>query len=165
MRTIPDVTKRSADHYAQSTARPYPPERSGVDHCFGCSPSNDKGLRLEFFRHDDGTIETRHQTAGHHCGFDNVIHGGIQAVILDEVMGVAAQSSLPTKAPDLACATAEMRLTYLRPAFTADEVIGRAWVVAVAGRDIHVKAVLLSSDMVELTTAESRWRQMGTEPS
>ncbi|MCS5675846.1 MAG: hypothetical protein NZ605_12670 [Acidimicrobiales bacterium] len=66
-------------------------------------------MRLTFFRHDNGTIETRHQAAEHHCGFDTVIHGEIQAAILDEVMGVAAHGSLPTKAPDLACATAEMR--------------------------------------------------------
>ena len=109
MRPISHVTKSSADPYPQSAAEPYPLERSGVDHCFGCSVSNDEGLRLAFFRYDNGTIETRHQAAEHHCGFDTVIHRGIQAAILDEVMGVAAHGSLPTKAPDLSCATAEMR--------------------------------------------------------
>jgi len=164
MRTIPHVTKSSADPYPQSTAEPYQLERSGVGHCFGCAVSNDEGLRLAFFRYDNGTIETRHQAAEHHCGFDTVIHGGIQAAILDEVMGVAAHGSLPIEAPDLACATAEMHLTYLRPAFIANEVIGRAWVVAVEDRDIYVESVLLSSDMREVTTATSRWRQMRTEP-
>ena len=57
-----------------------------------------------------------------------------------------------------------MHLTYLRPAFIADEVIRRAWVAAVEDRDIYVESVLLSSEMRELTTATSRWRQMGTEP-
>ena len=165
MRTIPQVTKDSKDRYLPGSARPYPPNRSGGDRCFGCSASNEKGLRLAFFKYEDGTIETRHRTAQHHCGFDTVIHGGIQAAILDEVMGVAAQSSLPPEAPDLACATAEMHLTYLRPAFIDDEVIGRAWVVGVKDRDVHVQGVLLSSEMAELTTAESRWRQMRTEPS
>lgn len=164
MRTIPDVTKSSTDPYGHSAAEPYPLERSGVDRCFGCSVSNTEGLRLEFFRYGDGTVETRHQTAEHHCGFDTVIHGGIQAAILDEVMGVAAHGSLPSEAPALACATAEMHLRYLRPAFIANEVIGRAWVVAVKERDIYVESVLLSSDMRELTTATSRWRQMRTEP-
>jgi acyl-CoA thioesterase FadM len=80
-------------------------------------------------------------------------------------MGVAAQDSLPTEAPDLACATAEMHLTYVRPAFIADEVIARAWVVAIEDSDIYVEAVLLSSDMIELTTAKSRWQQMRAEPA
>jgi uncharacterized protein (TIGR00369 family) len=165
MPTIPDVTKPSRDYYERTTPSPYPLERSGVDQCFGCSTSNDEGLRLSFFRYDDGTIETRHLTEQHHCGFDTVIHGGIQAAILDEVMGVAAQSTLTHEAPDLACATAEMHLSYLRPAFLAEEVVARAWVTEVEGRDIFVEGVLLSSEMVEVTTATSRWRQMRYEPT
>ena len=80
-------------------------------------------------------------------------------------MGVAAQSSLPENASDLACATAEMHLSYLRPAFLAEEVIGRAWIVDVKDRDIFVEGVLLSSELVEVTTATSRWRQMRYEPT
>ena len=165
MPTIPHVTKRSSDYYRQVVSKPFPLERSGVDQCFGCSSSNENGLRLEFARYEDGTIETRHRTAQHHCGFDTVIHGGIHAALLDEVMGVAAQSSLPPDAPDLACATAEMHLNYLRPAFIAEEVIGRAWIVNIDDRDIFVEGVLLSSELVEVTTATSRWRQMRYEPT
>ena len=80
-------------------------------------------------------------------------------------MGVAAQRTLTHEAPDLACATAEMQLKYLRPAFLAEEVIARAWVTEVEGRDIFVEGVLLSSEMVEVTTATSRWRQMRYEPT
>lgn len=165
MPTIHHVTNRSSDQYANAAATPFLLERSGVNQCFGCSSTNENGLRLKFVRYDDGTIETRHRTAKHHCGFDTVIHGGIQAAILDEVMGVAAQSSLPENASDLACATAEMHLSYLRPAFLAEEVIGRAWIVDVKDRDIFVKGVLLSSELVEVTTASSRWRQMRYEPT
>ncbi|PDH68267.1 MAG: hypothetical protein CNE88_05900 [Acidimicrobiales bacterium MED-G01] len=165
MPTIRYVTKRSRDYYEETSPSPYPLERSGVDRCFGCSTSNEKGLGLTFSRYDDGTIETHHLTEQHHCGFDTVIHGGIQAAILDEVMGVAAQSALTDEALDLACATAEMHLNYLRPAFLAEEVIARAWVTEVEGRDIFVEGVLLSSEMVEVTTATSRWRQMRYEPT
>ena len=159
------MTKRSRDYYEEASPSPYPLERSGVDRCFGCSTSNEKGLGLTFSRYDDGTIETHQLTEQHHCGFDTVIHGGIQAAILDEVMGVAAQSALTDEALDLACATAEMHLNYLRPAFLAEEVIARAWVTEVEGRDIFVEGVLLSSEMVEVTTATSRWRQMRYEPT
>jgi len=163
--TISNVTKSTPDYYRQTTPKPYPLERSGVDRCFGCSTFNDKGLGLIFSRYDDGTIETRHLTEQHHCGFDTVIHGGIQATILDEVMGVAAQSTLANEASDLACATAEMNLSYLKPAFLSEEVVARAWVVNIDGRDIYVEGVLLSSEMVEVTTATSRWRQMRYQPT
>tara|TARA_Y100001970_G_scaffold192210_1_gene233604 strand:- start:14639 stop:15118 length:480 start_codon:yes stop_codon:yes gene_type:complete len=159
------VTTSPPDYYRQTTPSPYPLERSGVDQCFGCSTSNDKGLGLVFSRYDDGTVETTHLTQQHHCGFDTVIHGGIQAAILDEVMGVAAQSTLTKEASDLACATAEMKLSYLRPAFLSEEVTARAWVVKIDGRDIYVDGVLLSSEMVEVTTATSRWRQMRYQPT
>ena len=158
------MTTSPQDYYRQLTPTPYPLERSGAEQCFGCSTSNDNGLGLTFSKYDDGTIETRHLTDQHHCGFDTVIHGGIQAAILDEVMGVAAQGSLGDETSDLACATAEMNLRYLRPAFLAKEVTARAWVVDVDGRDIYVEGVLLSSEMVEVTTANSRWRQMRYEP-
>ena len=49
--------------------------------------------------------------------------------------------------------------------FLAEEVIARAWVTEVEGRDIFVEGVLLSTEMVEVTTATSRWRQMRYEPT
>lgn len=78
---------------------------------------------------------------------------------------MAAQSMLANEASDLACATAEMNLSYLKPAFLAEEVVARAWVVNIDGRDIYVEGVLLSSEMVEVTTATSRWRQMRYQPT
>lgn len=135
-------------------------DRSGVDRCFGCGEANDGGLHLRFVRLDDGTVETRHKTAPHHCGLDTVVHGGIQATILDEVMGVAAQLSLPPDATDLACVTAEMHLTYRRPVPLADEVIARAKVERIDGRDVYVDGAIVDPDGKRLTEASSRWRQL-----
>ena len=165
MRTIRDVMKSEKTYYQVNQPEPVPMTRSGVGGCFGCSPSNDFGLQLQFTQYGDGTIEARHQTAQHHCGFDTVIHGGIQATLLDEVMGVAAQRSLPSDGSDLACATAEMHLEYLRPAFLANEVICRAWVTEIDGRDIYAEGALLSADAAPSTKATSRWRQMRYEPT
>ncbi len=135
-------------------------ERSGVDRCFGCGEKNEGGLRLRFDRYDDGTVETRHRTAEHHCGLDAVVHGGIQATILDEVMGVAAQLSLPDGSPDLACVTAEMHLRYRRPVPMAGEVIARARVDGIDGLDLHVTGAIVDPDGTALTEATSRWRQL-----
>jgi uncharacterized protein (TIGR00369 family) len=135
-------------------------DRSGVDRCFGCGMANDEGLRLGFTRFTNGVIETRHQTAPHHCGLDTVVHGGIQATILDEVMGVAAQLSLPDDAPDLACVTAEMSLSYRRPVPMAEPVVARALVDRVDGRDMFVSGAIVAEDGTVLTEATSRWRQL-----
>ncbi len=142
------------------TSAPIEIDRSGVDRCFGCGAANEQGLHLEFTRFSNGLIETRHQTAPHHCGLDTVVHGGIQATVLDEVMGVAAQLSLPEDASDLACVTAEMHLTYKRPVPMAEQVIARARVDRIDGRDMYVSGGIVADDGQVLTEARSRWRQL-----
>lgn len=135
-------------------------DRSMVDRCFGCGAANDDGLQLTFSQFADGTVETRHRTAPHHCGLDTVVHGGIQATVLDEVMGVAAQLSLPADASDMACVTAEMYLQYRRPVPMADEVVARAVIDRIDGRDIYVTGAIVNDDGEALTAASSRWRQL-----
>ncbi len=137
-------------------------DRSMVDRCFGCGQGNEEGLRLLFAQYDDGTVETRHRPASHHCGLDTVVHGGIQATILDEVMGVAAQLSLPTDASDLACVTAEMNLRYRAPVPMDGEVIARARIDRIDGRDMYVVGGIVDDEGEMLTEAESRWRQLRT---
>jgi acyl-coenzyme A thioesterase PaaI-like protein len=50
--------------------------------CFGCGPSNDKGLRIRSFEEGDELIcEWRPQP--HHLAFENVLNGGICGALLD----------------------------------------------------------------------------------
>lgn len=140
--------------------RPVEVDRSGVDNCFGCGQANDQGLRLAFEQRADGTVEAVHHPAAHHCGLDTVVHGGIQATILDEVMGVAAQLSLPGDAGDAACVTAEMSLRYRRPVPMDGPVVARATVEQIVGRDIHVTGRIVDDEGQPLTEATSRWRQL-----
>ena len=88
------------------------------------------------------------------------MHGGIQATILDEVMGVAAQTAIQNSTSDAACVTAEMHLTYRRPVPMSREVLARAKVIEIKGKDIHVSGAIYGLDGAELTTALSRWRQL-----
>lgn len=75
----------------EGSAQPITIDRDAVGRCFGCGQANEHGFRMTFARYPDGTVESRHRTAPHHCGVDTVVHGGIQATLLDEVMGVAAR--------------------------------------------------------------------------
>ena len=140
-------------------------DRSAVGSCFGCGQANEAGLRMTFARYPDGTVESRHVTAPHHCGVDTVVHGGIQATLLDEVMGVAAQLGLDGASTDAPCVTAEMQLAYKRPVPMADEVVVRARLVRVDGRDLHIEGAIVAGDGTPLTTAASRWRQLRDVPA
>jgi len=54
--------------------------------CFGCSPMNPAGLRLEFYT-DGDAIFSWLKVPDHLCGWKNLAHGGVISAILDEVMG------------------------------------------------------------------------------
>lgn len=136
-------------------------ERDGLNACFGCGSDNAHGLRLRFRMLEDGrTVETRLRPAGHFAGVDGVLHGGIQSTVLDEVMGVAAQFALPQGAGREPCVTAELSVRFLRPVPMDGEVVARARVVRVDGRDLYVHAEIVGDDGAELATARSRWRQL-----
>ncbi len=51
--------------------------------CFGCSPYNPIGLNLQFYEIDD-YIESEWKPCTHYEGYPGSIHGGIQAVLMDE---------------------------------------------------------------------------------
>jgi len=52
--------------------------------CFVCSPHNAVGLHLDFYL-DGDVIKARWKPEDQYQGYPNVLHGGIQATLLDEV--------------------------------------------------------------------------------
>jgi len=53
-------------------------------YCFACSPHNPIGLQLSFVETDEG-VETAWSPKQYYEGYPGVIHGGIQATLIDEV--------------------------------------------------------------------------------
>lgn len=52
--------------------------------CFGCSPTNPYGLKCKFV--DEGEYVTCHwMPSENYQGFFHVLHGGIQATLIDEI--------------------------------------------------------------------------------
>lgn len=52
--------------------------------CFGCSPSNAAGLRMEFYEDGEEVVSTWYPEDDYQ-GFHDVLHGGIQATLMDEI--------------------------------------------------------------------------------
>lgn len=52
--------------------------------CFVCSPDNPIGLQLDFYLDDDRVV-TIWDPNPNFQGYPNILHGGIQATLLDEV--------------------------------------------------------------------------------
>jgi acyl-coenzyme A thioesterase PaaI-like protein len=86
-----DRKERNVNPATVETESPMRPLNVRRDHgCFGCGRLNPHGLRLEFFRTDDGqAVWTPFTPALEHEGYAGVVHGGIVSAVLDEVMAWA----------------------------------------------------------------------------
>jgi len=63
--------------------------------CFGCSPDNSQGLRMQFSDEGDHVISTW-QPENNFQGWNNVLHGGIQATLMDEIASWVVFAKLGT---------------------------------------------------------------------
>ncbi len=64
--------------------------RAAYDECFGCGMANPIGLRLDGFARSDSTVIAHFTPRTEYNGFSGVIHGGIVATALDEIMAWTA---------------------------------------------------------------------------
>ncbi len=86
---------------------PYP-KYEGYN-CFGCSPENAHGLKMEFFEDGDHVI-CNWQPSNFLQGYHNVLHGGIQATLMDEIGSWFVQVKLKT-----AGVTSNLNVRYIKP--------------------------------------------------
>jgi uncharacterized protein (TIGR00369 family) len=85
--------------------------------CFVCGESNAIGLRLRF-ETDGGVVRTHFTPRPEHIGFKGVVHGGIIATLLDEIMVWAC--AVRTKRFGYC---AEMTVRFQKPLRPNEEVI------------------------------------------
>ncbi len=137
--------------------------------CFGCSPHNERGLQLTFTRAGGSAVQVSYTAPDHTCGAPGVIHGGIQAALLDEAIGFAVYAhDHPAGTPGAAggalarrkVVTVEFDLRYRRPAPVGLELTVRAEVVHVRNKDYLAVGEILDADDSVLTAATARWRRL-----
>jgi len=98
--------------------RIYKPFEGHPDYqCFGCSPSNPIGLNLHFYE-DDKYIMADWETKSEYQGFVNVLHGGIQSTLMDEIAAWYISVKIGTSG-----VTQELNVKYLKPVRTDGQTI------------------------------------------
>ncbi len=109
--------------------------------CFGCSPNNQLGLRLEFYEEGDYII-SEWEPSSHLSGYKAVLHGGIQATLLDEIASWCVQVKLKT-----AGVTANIDLRYKKPVFVnKGNLLLKACIKDVTKRIAHVDTQLFDHE-------------------
>jgi len=121
--------------------------------CFGCGPSNDKGLRIKS-RAEGDEVVADWTPEPHHQAFPGMLNGGIVASLLDCHGNWAACHHLMKKAGAQSppcTVTAEIAVKYLRPTPANAPVRLRAHVVESSADRATVEATLEAGGKVTAT--------------
>lgn len=121
--------------------------------CFGCGPSNDKGLRIKSFVAGDEVIADWTPEA-HHEAFTGMLNGGIIGALLDCHSNWTAAHHLMKQAGDVAppcTVTADFHVKLKRPTPSTAPVKLRARVVESSADRATIEATLESSGVVTAT--------------
>jgi acyl-coenzyme A thioesterase PaaI-like protein len=115
--------------------------------CFGCGPSNPKGLRIRSFAAPDepGVYVARWRAEQHHEAFPGMLNGGIIGALLDcHSNWTAAMTLMAAKGAERppVTVTGDFHVKLLRPTPSDDELLMRASAVDTAGRKVVVEATL-----------------------
>lgn len=117
--------------------------------CFGCSPFNEIGLQLEFWE-DGEELMAKWQPNNSLEGWHNVIHGGIQAALLDELGGWIVLIKVKT-----AGVTSELNIKYLKPVNSSKgEITVRGKVTSTDKRLVTISATLQDGEGQICATAD-----------
>jgi uncharacterized protein (TIGR00369 family) len=118
-------------------------------HCFGCSPTNPIGLKLNFWEEDEW-VYAKWTPEKWYEGYLNMLHGGIQATLLDEIADWVLIVKLGTSG-----VTKNLNITYLKPVFVNQgEITIRAKLVSQNGTSVVTYAELIDIEDVVRSSAE-----------
>ncbi|MBT8208364.1 MAG: PaaI family thioesterase [Acidimicrobiia bacterium] len=116
--------------------------RSLYDGCFGCGRSNPFGLGLDDFELTDDSVTVEFTPHEHHQGYGGVLHGGIVASALDEVMAWSAMLI-----EGVAVVTGTLGLRYPKPTPSAGTLLLTGTVDGRSGSRLFLRGELHSGDV------------------
>ncbi len=118
----------------RNITNPFCPDQN---RCFGCGPRNPVGLKLDFAESDDEVIAVWKPDTNYQ-GYNDVLHGGIIATLLDEVAAWFVYIKLET-----AGVTSELKVKYLKPAhLSKGDITAKASLVKRNGNIAYIKCRL-----------------------
>jgi acyl-coenzyme A thioesterase PaaI-like protein len=120
--------------------------------CFVCGSQNRSGLNLRFFT-DGRIVEARFIPGPEHAGFVGIVHGGITATVLDEVMVWAC--AVREKRFSF---SAEMTVRYLGPIHVGMQIVARGEMIENKRDRLYMaKGELLAPDGKVLAASSAKY--------
>ena len=109
--------------------------------CFGCGKSNPIGLHLTYRQEGDALV-TDFTPGGAHEGWPGIVHGGIIATLLYEVMENFAYRN------GTLAMMRDMDINFRRPASIGRPITALARLELSAGREVSLTATLVQNNIV-----------------
>ncbi len=129
-----------------------PPETNIRNHCFGCGPANTQGMHLLFEQDDERRrIVGRFSLGEAFQGGAGFIHGGIIALVLDEVMSKVTRFSAEH------AVTAELRVEYKKPIRVNTEILVEGFLARRDGRQLYHEGEIRNAAGELLARGEGRF--------
>jgi uncharacterized protein (TIGR00369 family) len=126
--------------------------------CFGCCPDNEFGLRLIFTENGE-YLESEWEPADYFQGYKNILHGGIQATLLDEIAGWVVSVKLGSSG-----VTSNLQVKYKKPLRVDEGKIRlRARIVKFERRIATVEAELISGKGISCAEASIEYYVLSEE--
>ncbi len=96
-------------------------------HCFVCGLENPFGLKLKFFITAPGEVTVEYTVPEQYQGYPGIVHGGVVASILDEVLGrVHMNEGDPDRSRFMYTAKMTVRYRHHVPIGVPLRIVGRA---------------------------------------
>lgn len=122
--------------------------------CFACGTNNAAGLKLRFKILPDRTIETEFTPQKIHQGFNNIVHGGIISLILDETMlNLLWKTNKPA-------VTASLGVDFKKPAKVGERLIFKAHIEKEKGKIIHARSQACLEDGTVIAESKAKCFRM-----
>lgn len=114
--------------------------------CFGCASHNAAGTKMEFYE-DGDEIVTIWKPRSEYQGWIDTLHGGIQAVLLDEICAWVILRKLQTTG-----VTSKMETRYRKPVSTKDSYLVLRASIKEVKRNIVIIEAKLYNEKEEICT-------------
>ena len=105
------------------------------DHmCYVCGKDNASGFRLDFEHPQKGLLTAKVVFSKEHQGYRNLVHGGMVAMLLDEIMvNLAWKEGIPA-------VTAELNVRLKKPTQVGEAVYFEGRIESEESRTLHTSA-------------------------
>ncbi len=95
-------------------------------HCFVCGLENELGLHLNFYQTESGEVVVDYEVPDQFQGYPGIVHGGIVASLVDEVLGRVHMGPDPESPRFMFTAKISMKYRKNVPTGVPIKIVGRA---------------------------------------